>query len=296
MIIKKISRKWKVVIGGITAMLILGVFTAVFILHGSSASRDELTFSEISLIKDESKAILAGELNSSGKSYLGYSYRIEGDSLIVTIRSGLVTPIHPFGDFRIEIVDTKVSSIQEISIKSGKDISAVYAITRPELLINEQATIPILIEPPTLTISTLDSSIEALRGTTSWLYDNGDGTQSGIESDSMHPLDSNSKEYMPTLLITPTPNSSKNPLEAVLQFDVNPDEVSVHCWSDEHWGNTSAESEDILVNDFAIELKDSGYIYEVIAHWSSSEKYGGTAYYSFYAVPSDFAGQITPKK
>ena len=133
-------------------------------------------------------------------------------------------------------------------------------------------------------VSTLDSSIEALRGTTSWFYDNGDGTQTGIESDSMHPLDINSKEHMPTLLITPTLNSSKNPLEAVLQFDVNPDEVSVHCWSDEHWGNTYAESEDILLNDFSIELKDSGYIYEVIAHWSSSEKYGGKAYYSFYAT------------
>lgn len=143
---------------------------------------------------------------------------------------------------------------------------------------------PILTEPPKLTISTLDNSIEALRGTTSWLYDNGDGTQTGIESDSMHPLDSNSKKYMPTLLITPTPDFSKKPLEAVLQFDVSPDEVSVHCWSDKHWGNTSAESEDILVNDFAIELKDSAYIYEVIARWSSSEKYGGTAYYSFYAT------------
>lgn len=143
---------------------------------------------------------------------------------------------------------------------------------------------PILTEPPTLTISTSDSSMEALRGTTSWFYDNGDGTRTGIESDSMHPLDSNSKKYMPTLLITPTSSSSKNPLEAVLKFDVTPDEVSVHCWSDEHWGNTSAKSEEILVNDFAIELKDGGYIYEVIAHWNSSEKYGGTAYYSFYAT------------
>lgn len=146
------------------------------------------------------------------------------------------------------------------------------------------SSIPILTEPPTLIISTLGSSIEALRGTTSWFYDNGDGTQTGIESDSMHPLDSNSKEYMPTLLMTPTSYSSKNPLEAVLQFDVTPDEVSVHCWSDEHWGNTFAGSEDISINDFAIELKDGGYIYEVIAHWNSSEKYGGTAYYSFYAT------------
>ena len=150
--------------------------------------------------------------------------------------------------------------------------------------ISNHEPVPIFTEPPTLTVNTLDSSIEALRGTTSWFYDNGDGTQTGIESDSMHPLDSNSKEYMPTLLITLTPNSSKNPLEAVLQFNVTPDEVSVHCWSDEHWGNTSAQSEDILINDSTIELKDGRYIYEVIAHWNNSEKYGGTAYYSFYAT------------
>lgn len=154
----------------------------------------------------------------------------------------------------------------------------------------------ILTEPPILTISTLNGSVEALRGTTSWLYDNGDGTWTGIESDSMHPLDSNTKQYMPTLLIASTSHSSKKPVEAVLQFDVTPDEVSIHCWSDEHWGHPFAKSEDILINDFSIELKNSGYIYEIIAHWNSSEKYRGTAYYSFYAEPSDFSEQTIPDK
>lgn len=149
----------------------------------------------------------------------------------------------------------------------------------------------VLTEPPVLTVSTWNSSIEALRGTASWNYDNGDGTWSGMEADSMHPLENNIKEYMPVLLIELASDSTENPFEAVLKFDVPPDEVSIHCWSGEHMGNPSAESEDIPIHDFAIELKDSGYIYEVIAQWNKAEKYGGKVYYSFHAVPDDISAE-----
>jgi hypothetical protein len=45
--------------------------------------------------------------------------------------------------------------------------------------------------------------------------------------------------------------------------------------------------EGVPVRDFTIALKDDGYIYEVFARWDSSDKYEGTASYSFYAVPVD---------
>jgi hypothetical protein len=143
----------------------------------------------------------------------------------------------------------------------------------------------VLEDPPNLTISTWNSSIEAMMGTTSWGYDKGDGTWSGVDIDCLHPLDS--KEFMPALQITPSPYSSKSSLDAALFFDIAPDAITVCCWSDIHWGNISAESEDISVRDFTIELKNGGYIYEVFARWDSSDKYEGTAYYSFYAVPAD---------
>lgn len=158
----------------------------------------------------------------------------------------------------------------------------------------------VLEEPPALTVVCGNESIEALRGTTSWQYDNGNGTFTGINSDSMHPLQA--KEFMLPLNIIPTPYSHIDPLMAYLQWDVTPDKVTVHCWSEDFWGqygdydDTSEEIEvqklDIEIAygsdetqrtaDYTIRLKDENYIYEVVAEWNSSYKYFGTAYYSFY--------------
>ena len=155
----------------------------------------------------------------------------------------------------------------------------------------------VLKEPPVLTVICGKESVEALRGTTSWMYQNEDGTGSGIESDSMHPLQA--KEYMTPLDLIPTPISSIDPLTANLQWDTTPDKVVVRCWGEECWGRYDAESEDILVDvmgidfnsqlvtNYVIQLKDGNYIYEVVAEWNSSETWGGTAYYSFYTVKPD---------
>lgn len=158
----------------------------------------------------------------------------------------------------------------------------------------------VLQNPPDLIVNCGNESIEALRGTTSWQYDNGNGTFSGINSDSMHPLQA--KEFMTPLNIIPTPYSHIDPLMAYLQWDVTPDKVSVRCWSEDCWGqygdydDTSEEIEvqklDIEIAhgsnetqrtaDYTIRLKDENYIYGVVAEWNSSDKYFGTAYYSFY--------------
>ena len=158
----------------------------------------------------------------------------------------------------------------------------------------------ILKTPPALTVICGNESIETLRGTTSWQYDNGNGTFTGINSDSMHPLQA--KEFMTPLNIIPTPYSHIDPLMAYLQWDVTPDKVSVRCWSEDCWGqygdydDTTEEIEvqkiDIEIAhgsnetqrtaDYTIRLKDENYIYEVVAEWNSSDKYFGTAYYSFY--------------
>jgi hypothetical protein len=126
------------------------------------------------------------------------------------------------------------------------------------------------------------------------MYQNEDGTGTGIESDSMHPLQA--KEYMTPLELIPTTISSIDPLIAYLQWDTIPDKVVVRCWSEEHWGQPTAESEEITVSTLmidsniettpiiSVELKDGNYIYEVVAEWNSAEKYSGTAYYSFYTI------------
>ena len=146
-------------------------------------------------------------------------------------------------------------------------------------------------EPPALTVAYGEESIEALRGTFSWTYQNEDGTQTGIEADSMHPLQA--KEYMPQLTLLPVA-----PSFAAMQWDTLPDKVSVRCWSEAYWGQYDAESETVpaklLCIDssdgrdpyFSVELKDGSYVYEVIAEWNSAETYSGKARYSFYTVKS----------
>lgn len=149
-------------------------------------------------------------------------------------------------------------------------------------------------EPPALTLVYGEENIEALRGTSSWTYQNEDSTWTGIEADSMHPLQA--KEYMPDLTLPPV-----MPSFAVmqLQWDTLPDKVLVRCWSEAYWGQYDAESEEVpaklLCIDssdgcdpyFSIELKDGSYVYEVIAEWNSAEAYSGKACYSFYTVKSD---------
>ena len=146
---------------------------------------------------------------------------------------------------------------------------------------------PVLKEPPALTVACGgNNNIEALKGTYSWRYPNGDGTETGINADCMHPLEA--QKYMPSCS---NPDSSK----AELIWTTAPDEVSVRCWSGECWGKPDSRSEDIPVDifetetqdgsnsrGFMIELKGGNYIYEVIAEWDSSGKYGGKACYSFY--------------
>ena len=76
---------------------------------------------------------------------------------------------------------------------------------------------------------------------------------------------------------------------AILRFTENPDAIlSIHCWSEDHWTDTDAGSESVAVDGYEIELKPGGYIYEVVAEWSTEKNgYGGIAYYSFYIkVPS----------
>lgn len=137
-------------------------------------------------------------------------------------------------------------------------------------------------EPPALTVRCGEAAVEALRGTTSWYYDNGDGTQSGFVADSLHPLDEAARDLTPQLVF---PASAEAP-ETALEWDLAPDSVTVHCWSDTLWGDTSAPAEDLTVEDLTFALLSGGHIYEIVAQWTSADTWGGTASYSFHAGPA----------
>ena len=153
--------------------------------------------------------------------------------------------------------------------------------------------------PPTLVVVSNGQSIEALKGTSSWIHEGTNGMSEAVMSDSGHPL--MMKKSMPSIDILPAHYATiGDPLQAKIQFnakgvtpvhEVAPDEIYIRCWEEKHWGKTNAKSENInptIVNgNVFFDLKDGNYIYEIVATWSSQDKFSGTAQYSFYTLKSN---------
>ena len=157
-------------------------------------------------------------------------------------------------------------------------------------------------EPPALTVGAQgNESISAMRTGYSWIYENEDGGEVGICADGLHPLQA--KEYMPQLTVKPSAQSRVSSKTVYLDFEFEPQEISVRAWSTEYYGNPDAESIPIGLNTVEVDFADSGYdsytefeifpeeyIYEVTASWKNKADDGfeGTALYSFsaeYSVP-----------
>ncbi len=131
----------------------------------------------------------------------------------------------------------------------------------------------ILEKPPVLSVVSDETVMDALLGSYSWQKRNADGTSVSVEADSAHPLDCQD-------LLSPLETTD---ISAALDFTKEPDAIlSVRCWSDEHWSDLDAESEEVTVDGNVMELKKGGYIYEVIAQWGAESGYGGTAHYYVY--------------
>ena len=135
---------------------------------------------------------------------------------------------------------------------------------------------PIAKEPPVLKIQdNLGNSVEVVRGTYSWMYDVGNGIWTGVEADSAHPLDC--QEFL-----IPMETASD---VVTLSFDVEPQDITVRCWRDVHFGNAEASGEHISLEGNTLELKTRGYVYEICANWTGENlAAAGTAHYSFYVI------------
>lgn len=131
-------------------------------------------------------------------------------------------------------------------------------------------------QPPVLKIH--DSScmgIEANVGTYSWTYNNWDGTWTSVEADSSHPLER--QEFL-------TPMTTAD-ATVELYFDVQPEKFTVRCWSDACWGMMDTLEGAAQWEGNTLELREGGYIYEVIAEWTGEDlTSGGTVSYAFYVV------------
>jgi len=170
-------------------------------------------------------------------------------------------------------------------------------LTKDDIIISAKEGI--LKSPPQMVVTCAEKQITALRGTYSWMYQNGDGTSTGIEADSMHPLEC--QEYMEALPIGYSTISSRDSFLASFQFVAAPDEMSIQFWNIDEWNHPEAKSEELKVQaievafadgrnatDYQARLLEGNYIYQVIAKWNGREEYGGTAYYSFYTVMGDY--------
>lgn len=114
------------------------------------------------------------------------------------------------------------------------------------------------LKPPDLTIHVGDETIKPVLGTYSWSIDNGDGTETGVDSDS---------DIAPELVKDIDPIHVTEDTNIELEFEKQPDNYTVNIWEDNDIASTS--------ND--VDLSGHGeVIYEIVAHWQQ-----GTGHYAF---------------
>lgn len=122
--------------------------------------------------------------------------------------------------------------------------------------------------PPHLFVGDGKTTVEAWRGTTSWLVEDENGLGSGIEADSAHPLDC--KDNLPMLEI-----SQKSTL--TLHFEATPSKITVKRYKLS--ASDYDDYDEIAVTSGTFEAKAGGYVYEIIASWNG-QNYSGTVYYA----------------
>lgn len=200
-------------------------------------------------------------IHNEDNSYTEYTG--QGVTFTLTMTDGTQTKIMAFNPFLV---------IDGVGYKTDYEPCEALNNYANKLLNEENANI-ILEEPPALAFESDNTGMGALLGAYSWQKMNGDGTTTATEADSAHPLDC--KDLLLPYETTET--------TATLNFTESPDRIlSVRCWSDEHWADPTANSEDVIVRGNVIELKPGGYIYQVTAEWDADNGYGGTANYSLY--------------
>ena len=136
-------------------------------------------------------------------------------------------------------------------------------------------------EPPALTVSGGDETIEAMRGTYGWQYQINENQFTGVDADSMHPLDA--KEYIPEITLEKSDDPDKSGL-VTLEWEIPPTSIDVTAW-EPLWGEyEKAESWGVANAYGEFQLKEGDYVYEIKASWGDKTEYNGTAYYSFYGI------------
>ncbi len=250
---------------------------------------------------------LADDGGSGNYVGMGYSFDIEGNFMPEEITggegSGTIGGI-PAGSYEVFVRNSesnnnyKDTATETLNVTGALNFVAGQKLQEGMSYFSHAYPLNVT-EPPELVVVCGEERITALKGTYSWMYNNGDGTTTGVESESAHPLEC--KELMPDLPLAYSTKSSIDVFKAHLQFAIEPDEIVVRYWSTDCWNKPSEKSYELEVQalevdfvdgsvatDYIVKLLEKNNIYEVIAKWNSSEEYSGTAYYSFYTVMGDY--------
>jgi hypothetical protein len=115
------------------------------------------------------------------------------------------------------------------------------------------------LEPPTLSIDVGEKTLKPTLGTYSWIFENEDGTETAVESDSLAP---------PELINNDNSLQVTVDTKVELNFEIQPDSYSVRIWDDDN--NVIGASNKVVL------FGKGKVIYEVLAHWEQ-----GTASYVF---------------
>ena len=140
-------------------------------------------------------------------------------------------------------------------------------------------------KPPALTVQAGENQGQAALSTYSWTWPNGNGTDSGVEADGLHPLDMVDH-------VTPLPLGDEGAV--ILTFDLSGlvlDQLTVRRWALSCAGDPAKYESDFELLPFtmdggtiAIELPDgSGGVFEVHAYFTGESH--GDGYYAFWMEP-----------
>ena len=270
--------KKRVLILILTCILFIGIIIIVYYAVGGKKPFKDLEPSEIvsatvrltppdTTIQIEEIEELTGYLNdvviyNEDNSYTEYS----GQGVIFTLKlsDGTQTEVMGYNPFIV---------IDGVGYKTKYEPCQALSAYANRLLNDENANI-ILEEPPGLTIISDETGFDTLLGTYVWQKRNSDGTSTETQADSPHPLDCENLLF----------KFETSETTAALNFAENPSSIlNVQCWNEKNWNNHDASSENIAIDNYEIELKPGGYIYEVVAEWDTKKSgYGGIAHYYFY--------------
>ena len=137
---------------------------------------------------------------------------------------------------------------------------------------------------PKLSVTCNGAITEAVKGSSSWTYDMGNGMMQSIEANAAHLL--NRIDYLLPLALK-VKRYDNTPLIAKLDFDIVPDNIKVNSWFLGENGKTKAFDSEVQGFDIKLNESKETCIYEIVATWNKNTKAYGTVTYSFAVVEAE---------